>query len=181
MSRRPRALITGFSGMVGSHLADYLLEHTDWDVHGLIRWNDDLANVDHLLPRIDQKDRLGVVYGDLNDHPSLQKAIGAVQPDYVFHLAAQSYPKTSFDAPLETLQTNILGAAGGAARSDPLRRSGADRARVRVVRGVWPRAEPPAADPRRSTVPPGVAGVPRSARSAPTSSAASTPRLMACA
>ncbi|MBP8300032.1 MAG: GDP-mannose 4,6-dehydratase, partial [Planctomycetes bacterium] len=111
MSRRPRALITGFSGMVGSHLADYLLEHTDWDVHGLIRWNDDLANVDHLLPRINQKDRLGVVYGDLNDHPSLQKAIGAVQPDYVFHLAAQSYPKTSFDAPLETLQTNILGTA----------------------------------------------------------------------
>ena len=111
MSRRPRALITGFSGMVGSHLADHLLEHTDWDVHGLIRWNDDLANVDHLLPRINQKDRLGVVYGDLNDHPSLQKAIGAVQPDYVFHLAAQSYPKTSFDAPLETLQTNILGTA----------------------------------------------------------------------
>ena len=111
MSRRPRALITGFTGMVGSHLADHLLEHTDWDVYGLLRWNDDLANVDHLLGRINEKDRCGLVYGDLNDHPSLQKAIGAVQPDYVFHLAAQSYPKTSFDAPLETLQTNILGTA----------------------------------------------------------------------
>ena len=112
MSRRPRALITGFTGMVGSHLADHLLAHTDWDVHGLLRWNDDLANVDHLLGRINEKDRMGLVYGDLNDHPSLQKAVAAVQPDYVFHLAAQSYPKTSFDAPIETLQTNILGTAG---------------------------------------------------------------------
>lgn len=112
MSRRPRALITGFTGMVGSHLADHLLEHTDWDLHGLLRWNDDLSNVDHLLGRINDKDRIGVVYGDLNDQPSLQKAVANVQPDYVFHLAAQSYPKTSFDAPLETLQTNILGTAG---------------------------------------------------------------------
>jgi len=112
MPRRPRALITGFTGMVGSHLADHLLAHTDWDVHGLLRWNDDLANVDHLLGRINEKDRCGVVYGDLNDQPSLQKAVASVQPDYVFHLAAQSYPKTSFDAPLETLQTNILGTAG---------------------------------------------------------------------
>ena len=78
----------------------------------LLRWNDDLANVDHLLGRINAKDRCGLVYGDLNDHPSLQKAVAAVRPDYVFHLAAQSYPKTSFDAPIETLQTNILGTAG---------------------------------------------------------------------
>lgn len=112
MSRRPRALITGFTGMVGSHLADHLLARTDWDLHGLLRWNDDLSNVDHLLGRINDKDRIGVVYGDLNDQPSLQKAVANVQPDYVFHLAAQSYPKTSFDAPLETLQTNILGTAG---------------------------------------------------------------------
>lgn len=111
MSRRPRALITGFTGMVGSHLADHLLEHTDWDVHGLLRWNDDLTNVDHLLQRVNEHDRVGLVYGDLNDHPSLQKAVAKVEPDYVFHLAAQSYPKTSFDAPLETLQTNILGTA----------------------------------------------------------------------
>jgi GDPmannose 4,6-dehydratase len=98
--------------MVGSHLADHLLAHTDWDLHGLLRWNDDMSNVDHLLPRINDKDRVAVVYGDLNDQPSLQKAIDRVQPDFVFHLAAQSYPKTSFDAPLETLQTNILGTAG---------------------------------------------------------------------
>lgn len=112
MSKRPSCLITGFTGMVGSHLADHLLEHTDWDVHGLLRWNEDLSNVDHLLPRVDRKDRVGLVYGDLNDHPSLDRAIAAVRPDYVFHLAAQSYPQTSFVAPIETLQTNVLGTAG---------------------------------------------------------------------
>lgn len=108
---RPRCLITGFTGMVGSHLADHLLEHTDWDVHGLLRWNEDLANVEHLLPRVDEKDRVALHYGDLNDLPSLQRAVERSQPDYVFHLAAQSFPKTSFDAPLETLQTNVLGTA----------------------------------------------------------------------
>jgi len=108
---RPRALITGFTGMVGSHLADHLLAETDWDLHGFLRWNEDLANVDHLLPRVNEKDRLRLVYGDLNDHPSLERAIDEVRPDYVFHLAAQSYPQTSFRAPIETLQTNILGTA----------------------------------------------------------------------
>lgn len=112
MSRRPRALITGITGMVGSHLTDHLLATTDWDVTGLLRWNDDLGNLDHLLDRINRKDRVGLVYGDLNDHPSLGRAIDTVRPDYVFHLAAQSYPQQSFVAPIETLQTNILGTAG---------------------------------------------------------------------
>lgn len=112
MSRSPSCLITGITGMVGSHLADHLLACTDWRLFGLSRWNDDLANVEHLLPRINDKDRIELLYGDLNDQPSLQRAVAAARPDYVFHLAAQSYPKTSFDAPLETLQTNILGTAG---------------------------------------------------------------------
>jgi len=111
MSRRPRAFVTGFTGMVGSHLADWLLANSDWDVHGFLRWNEDLANVDHLLPRVNDRDRVHLVYGDLNDHPSLERAVAKVQPDYVFHLAAQSYPQTSFTAPIETLQTNILGTA----------------------------------------------------------------------
>ena len=40
-----KALITGITGMVGSHLADYLFENTDWDIHGMIRWNDDMKNI----------------------------------------------------------------------------------------------------------------------------------------
>ena len=105
------ALITGITGMVGSHLADYLLENTDWDIYGLARWNDDLDNLNHLLPEINKKERLELVYGDLNDLASLMCTIQRTEPSYVFHLAAQSYPQTSFEAPLDTLNTNILGTA----------------------------------------------------------------------
>lgn len=108
---KKKALITGITGMVGSHLADYLLEHTDWEVIGLCRWRSPLDNIEHLLPRVDKKDRLNLLYGDLNDYPSLQTALKASRPDYVFHLAAQSYPRTSFDAPIDTLNTNVLGTA----------------------------------------------------------------------
>lgn len=104
-----RALITGMTGMVGSHLADYILEHTDWDVYGMQRWRSPLDNIMHLMPRINAKDRVFVEYGDLNDMSSLLTVLNKVKPDYIFHLAAQSYPQTSFTAPVDTLGTNILG------------------------------------------------------------------------
>lgn len=106
-----KALITGITGMVGSHLADYLLENTDWNIYGLVRWNDKMDNISHLMDRINKKDRIELVYGDINDLSSLLVSFSNTKPDYVFHLAAQSYPKTSFDSPLETLETNILGTA----------------------------------------------------------------------
>lgn len=102
-------LITGITGMVGSHLADYLLENTNWKIYGLSRWNDSLENIEHLSEDINKKDRIELIYGDLNDLASLITTIDKAKPNYVFHLAAQSYPQTSFDAPIETLQTNILG------------------------------------------------------------------------
>lgn len=105
------AFITGITGMVGSHLVDFLIENTNWEIYGFLRWNDRLDNIEHHFDRINNKDRIHLLYGDLNDLPSLEKAVKESQPDYVFHLAAQSYPKTSFDAPLETLQTNIIGTA----------------------------------------------------------------------
>jgi len=104
-------VITGITGMVGSHLADYLLENTDWEVYGLTRWNDRMDNIEHLMQRINKKDRVHLEYGDINDLSSMLAVFGRVEPDYVFHLAAQSYPKTSFESPLETLETNILGTA----------------------------------------------------------------------
>jgi GDPmannose 4,6-dehydratase len=104
-----RVLITGMTGMVGSHLTDYLMEYTDWDIHGLVRWRSSLDNISHWLVKINNKERIFLHYGDLNDYGSLQCVIDDVHPDYVFHLAAQSYPKTSFNSPIETLETNILG------------------------------------------------------------------------
>ncbi len=104
-----RALITGITGMVGSHLADHLLANTDWDIFGMCRWRSPLDNIHHLLDRINRKDRVHLLYGDLCDFPSLCEVVKESNPDYVFHLAAQSYPKTSFSAPLNTLDTNIMG------------------------------------------------------------------------
>jgi GDPmannose 4,6-dehydratase len=108
---KKKALITGITGMVGSHLADFLLEHTDWDIYGMCRWRSPLDNVEHLLDRANKKDRVCFINGDLCDSFSLQNAIKESLPDYVFHLAAQSYPTTSFVSPLQTLDTNVLGTA----------------------------------------------------------------------
>lgn len=103
--------ITGIAGMVGSHLADYLLENTDWEIFGFCRWNENFSNIRHLFHRINNKNRVQLLYGDLNDYSSVLSSLRESNPDYVFHLAAQSYPKTSFSAPIETLQTNIIGTA----------------------------------------------------------------------
>ena len=106
-----KALITGITGMVGSHLADFLLKHTDWEIFGMCRWRSPLDNVEHLLDRANRQDRLHFLDGDLGDYVSLANAVEKTKPDYVFHLAAQSYPSTSFTSPLQTLDTNILGTA----------------------------------------------------------------------
>jgi len=104
-----RALITGITGMVGSHLADYLLENTDWEIHGMARWRSPLDNISHLLNRVNQANRVQLIHGDLRDSLSMMHVVRTVKPDFVFHLAAQSFPKTSFDAPLETMDTNVNG------------------------------------------------------------------------
>ena len=95
--------------MVGSHLADYLLDNTDWDIYGMCRWRSPLDNVAHLLDQVNRRDRVFFVEGDLCDYTPLQNAVEQSRPDYVFHLAAQSYPLGSFTSPMQTLETNILG------------------------------------------------------------------------
>jgi GDPmannose 4,6-dehydratase len=108
---RKRALITGVTGMVGSHMLDFLLEQTDWDIYGMCRWRSPLDNIQGHLDRINAKDRVHIVYGDLRDYLSINDVVVKSRPDYVFHLAAQSFPKTSFDSPLDTFETNIQGTA----------------------------------------------------------------------
>lgn len=106
---KKRALITGITGMVGSHLVDYLLKNTDWDVWGMARWRSPMDNITQHVHRINSRDRLQLIYGDLRDTLSIFHVVETVRPDYVFHLAAQSFPRTSFDSPLDTLDTNIQG------------------------------------------------------------------------
>ena len=95
--------------MVGSHLAEYLLEHTDWDVIGMCRWRSPLDNLVNVAGRINSGDRISLLYGDLRDTMSIQHVVSTAKPDYVFHLAAQSFPRTSFDSPLDTMDTNVQG------------------------------------------------------------------------
>ncbi len=106
-----KAFITGITGQVGSQMADFLLEKTDFDVVGMMRWQESIDNLYHLTDRINSKDRISIQYADLQDYSSIFRAIKHEKPDFIFHLAAQSFPKTSFNIPIETLQTNIIGTA----------------------------------------------------------------------
>ncbi|MBY0282018.1 MAG: GDP-mannose 4,6-dehydratase [Alphaproteobacteria bacterium] len=108
MSKK-RVFITGITGMVGSHLADFLVEKTDWEIFGLCRWRSPLDNLQHLISMINKQERIRLIYGDLRDTDSINNAVKEIKPDYIFHLAAQSYPQTSFTAPLDTYETNIQG------------------------------------------------------------------------
>ena len=104
-----RALITGVTGFVGSHLAEYLLEKTDWEIVGMCRWRSPLDNIQSLIPEINNGGRVRLVYADIRDGIAVREAVEQANPTHVFHLAAQSYPKTSFTSPLDTLDTNVQG------------------------------------------------------------------------
>jgi GDPmannose 4,6-dehydratase len=106
-----KILITGITGQVGSQLADYVLENTGLDVVGMMRWQESMDNLYHLTTRINNKDRISLFYADLNDYAAISRMLRNLKPEFISHLAAQSYPKTSFNIPLETLQTNIIGTA----------------------------------------------------------------------
>jgi GDP-mannose 4,6-dehydratase len=107
---KKNVLITGVTGMVGSHLADYLLKKTDWNIYGLCRWRSPLSNVEHLLDLANRRNsRIKFINADLNDYSSLIRAVEVSKPNYIFHLAAQSYPLTSFVEANITLDTNIIG------------------------------------------------------------------------
>lgn len=104
-----RALISGITGFVGSHLAEYLLANTDWDIVGMCRWRSPLDNIQSLIPEINRGGRVRLVYADLRDNIAVREAVEQANPTHVFHLAAQSYPMTSFTSPLDTLDTNVQG------------------------------------------------------------------------
>ncbi len=98
-----RVLITGITGFAGSHLVDYLLTLEDVEIFGMRRWRSRTEHIDHLT------DRVQIVECDLRDQISVNRVIAEVQPDKIFHLAAQSFVPTSWSAPEESLYTNIIG------------------------------------------------------------------------
>ena len=115
-------------------------------------------------------------YGDLRDTMSIRDVVVKAKPDYVFHLAAQSFPRTSFDAPLDTMDTNIQGTV----RVLDALREHAPKAVIHVcasseVFGRVPRRSCRSTRNARSTRPRPTP----SPRSAPTWWAASMPRPMA--
>jgi len=99
-----RILITGITGMVGSHLAEYVLaHHPDVEVHGMVRWRSPRANL------VKTAGRVTLHEGELRDLHSLVRVLETVRPERIFHLAAQSYVSASFTAPADTLHTNVIG------------------------------------------------------------------------
>lgn len=99
-------LITGITGFVGSHMADYILKNIpDATIYAIRRWRSRTDNIQHLFGN----SRVIFKEADLVDRGSLQKLVRQSNPDYVFHFAAQSFPGTSFISPIHTLTTNVIG------------------------------------------------------------------------
>lgn len=98
-----KILITGVSGFVGSHLAEHLLTQGKHEIFGSIKWRSDRKNILHI------QDKLKLCECDIRDAFAMNTLISDIKPDWIFHLAAQSYVPFSWRAPQETLTTNIIG------------------------------------------------------------------------
>ncbi len=98
-----RVFITGITGPVGSFLADYVLTLPDVEVHAFKRWRSDPRPIAHLHGRIVLHE------GDIEDPFAIDRAVERAAPERVYHLAAQSYPSVSWDAPVTTMRVNVEG------------------------------------------------------------------------
>jgi len=95
-----RLLVTGITGFVGSHMAEYALAQGA-QVFGSARWRSRTENIEHL------KDKIQLVECDLRDVASTRRLLETTSPTHVVHLAAQSFVGTSWHSPAETMSTNI--------------------------------------------------------------------------
>ena len=97
-----RILITGITGFVGSHLAEYALDRGA-EVIGALRWRRNTEHIEHL------RDRITLIQSELRDLSSARDLVERARPDYLVHLAAQSFVGASWQTPAETLMTNAIG------------------------------------------------------------------------
>ena len=98
-----RVLVTGVTGFAGSHLVDYMLERGDCEIFGIQRWRSRTENIEHFIDRVTLREC------DLRDAGSVLRTIEEIRPEWIFHLAAQSFVPTSWMAPTESLTTNVIG------------------------------------------------------------------------
>jgi len=106
-----KALITGIAGQDGSYLTELLLSK-GYEVHGIIRWDSIFTTerIDHLYKDIHINGvKLFLHYGDMTDSGNLEKLINQIKPDEIYHLAAMSHVRVSFDMPEYTANTDGLG------------------------------------------------------------------------
>jgi GDP-4-dehydro-6-deoxy-D-mannose reductase len=96
-----RVLITGVTGMVGSHLAEHLLRHGSWEVHGTLRWRSNRDNISGVENDIQLHEC------ELRDPHAVTRLIKEIRPERIYHLASQSNVAASWNAPGETLVNNI--------------------------------------------------------------------------
>lgn len=101
---KQKVLITGIAGFVGSHLAELLLSK-GYEVYGLCRPRSKTDHIEGI------KNKLHLEDADLLDSHSLYTTIARIKPEYIFHLAAQSFVPTSWVSPSVTLEVNIVGSA----------------------------------------------------------------------
>lgn len=106
MNTKKVALITGVTGQDGSYLSEFLLEK-GYEVHGIIR----RSSVDYRerIAHLEGKPNFHLHFGDMGDSMSLIKVVGAVRPDEVYNLAAQSHVQVSFDSPEFTADVDATG------------------------------------------------------------------------
>ena len=97
-----RILITGITGFVGSHLTEWALSRGA-DVIGALRWRSNTEHIEHL------RDRLTLIQSELRELSSARDLVERARPDYIVHLAAQSFVGASWQTPAETLMTNAIG------------------------------------------------------------------------
>ena len=148
-----KALISGITGQDGSYLAEHLLAK-DYEVHGIIRRSSSFnrGRIDHLYIQNEKlmDKRLFLHYGDVTDTSNLNRILEKITPDEIYHLAAQSHVKVSFDVPEYTAQVDAVGTLRFL---DAIRETGV---KTRFYPSFFPFTEPSAdvdpASERRDTV-----------------------------